>query len=108
MPINDWLDMMPATVTYEAVSTRNDYGKPTAYAAAVSYRARIRYKTRRVVSRVSGEDVVASGSIIVNGVISGIKPEDRITLPNGTTPKIASWDTVMDEDANHHTKIYFI
>ena len=107
MPISEWEDLMPATVTYEAVQTRNDYGKPTVYSTAVTYKARVSYKLRRVISRVNNQDAVSNTQLWVNAVITGLSPDDRITLPDGSTPRILNWDTPQDEDGDHHTKIYF-
>lgn len=109
MPINDWLDFMPFTVIYEAVATRDVYGKPATYATAVSYRARIASKQQRVASRNASsgsEDVVSSTQVWVNGTITGLNVDDRVTLPDSTTPLIISWDSVTDENGSHHTKIY--
>jgi hypothetical protein len=106
MSITDWYSLMPSSVTHEAVLTYDDYGKPATFAAAVTYRARVAYKTRKVTSRVNGEDVISSGSIHVP-VIAGLDVNDRITLPDGTTPIILNWDTVFDESGEHHMKIMF-
>lgn len=107
MPVSDWLDLMPATVTYEAVASRDEYGKPATYSAAVSYRARVSYTTRRVINRANGQDAVSSTTVWLNGNIPSMQPDDRITLPDGSTPKILSWDIPMDETDNHHQKVYF-
>ena len=104
--VSDWLDLMPATVTYEAVLTRDEYGKPATYDTAVDYRARVTYKHQRVPSRATGQDVIASIQVWLNGAISTVKVDDRVTLPDGTTPLIVSWDLVSDETGNHHTKLY--
>lgn len=106
MPIQDWLDLMPATVVYEAAATRNEFGKVVTYAAPVDYRARVTYKHQRVPSRATGQDVIASIQVWLNGVISTINVDDRITLPDGTTPLIISWDMPTDEIGNHHCKLW--
>jgi len=107
MPISDWLDLMCSTVTYEAVASRDDYGKPITYSAPVSYRAFVSNKRSRVVSRVSGTDVMSNGHVILNGIISSISPDDRLTLPDGSTPVLLNWGTANDENGPHHTRIYF-
>lgn len=106
MSISDWLELMPSTITYERATAFDDYGKPSTYATAVSYRARVAYKTRKVTSRVNGEDVVSSGTVHTQ-VISTLNVNDRITLPDGTQPIILNWDTVFDENGLHHMKIAF-
>jgi len=107
MPISDWQDMMPSTVTLEAVSARDDYGKPSSYAAAETYLAHVQYKAMKVTSRVTGADVVASGAVWLNEVVTSLSVDDRLTLPDGSTPPIQSWDIGYDENGPHHTKIYF-
>ena len=104
--VADWLDLMPATVTYEAVATRNEYGKVLTYADSVDYRARVTYKHQRVASRATGQDVIASIQVWLNGVIPTINVDDRVTLPDGTTPLIVSWEMPTDEVGNHHTKLF--
>ncbi len=106
MAISDWLDLMPSTVTHEAVATRDEYGKPATYATAASYRARVSSSHKRINSRVTGQDVTASVQVWLNGIISSINVDDRITLPNGTTPQILSWDVPSDETGEHHMKVY--
>lgn len=106
MPITDWLDMMPFTVTVAAAATYDAYGKPATYATAASYRARVVAKTKVVRSRVSGQDVLTDTQIWINGVLAALDEDARITLPDATTLVPVSWDTFPDEDGDHHTKIY--
>ena len=107
MPIADWLDLCPATVVYQAAATRDAYGKVATYAAAVNYRARVTYSHKRVTSRATGQDVVSSTQVWIIGIIPALNVDDRITLPDGTTPLIVSWDMSTDEVGNHHCKVYF-
>lgn len=106
MPISDFLDMMSATVTLAAVQSRDDYGAPS-FAAAVSYKAHVQYKAMRVTSRVTGHDVLASGAVWLGTLVTVLTVDMKLTLPDGSTPRIQSWDIGMDEVGNHHTKIYF-
>lgn len=106
MPIADFLGLMPDTVTWEAVATRDVYGKPATYANAVSYRARVSYSQKRIPSRATGQDVVASCQVWLNGVLAALNTDDRITLPDGSTPVIVGWDTPTNDKGTHHTKIY--
>lgn len=106
MSLTDWADMMPHTITYEACLAHDDYGKPLTYAAAVSYQARVRYKSQRVSSQTTGQDTVAAGNVWI-AALMGISASDRITLPDGTQPPIISWECVPDETGDHHTNIFF-
>ena len=107
MATTEWLDMMPDTVDYEAVKTRDAYGKVTAYKVKVSYRARVRYHTTRVVSRVDGQDVTSSVQVWIHGILADLDVDDRFTLPDESTPVLLSWDQIPDEHGTHHQKLYF-
>jgi hypothetical protein len=106
MPIADWLELMPDTVTHTAMASRDDYGKPVLASGGTDYRARVVYKTQKVASRVTGEDVIANCQVWINGVISGLTVDDQIELPDGSTPRIESWDIPSDETGQHHMKIF--
>lgn len=102
--INEFLDMLACSVTHEPRISRDEYGAPT-FGAATSYTARIQYKTQMVRAN-SGEDVLASGSIIFGTVLS-VTADDRITLPDGSQPLIISWESPYDEKELVYTKVYF-
>lgn len=103
--ISDWTDMMPHTVTYAAVASRDAYGKPT-YAAARSYQARVIQKQTRIVNRTNGQDAIATGVVWLAG-FPALDIDGRITLPDGSTPVILNWEVIPDEEGDHHTKVYF-
>lgn len=105
MPIADWSDMMPHQITLAAVSSRDQYGKPT-YGTAATYSARVNYKQTRIVNRTNGQDAIATGIVWISGTPT-ITIDDRITLPDGSTPVILNWETLADEDGAHHTKVFF-
>lgn len=104
MPISDFLDLMPDTVTYEAPATYDEYGKVATYATAVSCRARVSTKHQRVAAK-NGQDVISSIQVWLNST-TAINENGRLTLPDGSTPLIVSWDLVRDENGAHHTKVY--
>lgn len=106
MPISDFLDLMPDTVSYQAVSSRDAYGKPT-YGTAVNYRARVSFKTIRTTSMVSGQEVLAAGEMWLAGTLAPPNIDDRFTLSNGKTPKILNFEQFQDTEGIHHTKILF-
>ena len=126
MPISDWAELMPHTITYRRVIARDAYGKAKhagdsvligdvlfgditfdALPDPIEYQARVNYKTKRVASRVSSQDVIASGEVWVNGLIPTINVDDEIVLPDGSTPIIITWEQFADEVGDHHMKIYF-
>jgi hypothetical protein len=101
----DLADLMPATVVIAPTTGRDDFGKPS-YGAGVSYKGRVVYKNIKVASRVTGEDVVASGFIVLSG-LPVLHIDDRVTLEDGTTPLMHAWDQIPDEDGPLYSKIYF-
>ena len=105
MPISDWLDMMPDTVQIKLCIGYNAFGEPILQDSATSYRARVSYKQRRVTSRVSGLEVISSGEVWVNGILSDLTADAEITLPDDSKPIIVNWDISTDEVGTHHTKI---
>lgn len=106
MPVSDWSDLMPSTVSYRSLSGRDEYGNATLN-ASVSYKCRYTQTSRRVTSRVTGDDVISSSVIWLDGVLTNINVDDQFTLPDGAVPQILDWLTVSDEKGPHHTKIYF-
>ena len=38
--------------------------------------------------------------------VTTINVDDRITLPDGTTPLIVAWEMPTDEVGEHHCKLY--
>jgi len=105
MPVSDWADLMPHTVTYAVPSSRDAYGKIT-FATGVTYQARVVYKQTRIVNRMNGQDSIATGQVWLHAAILP-SIDARLTLPDGSTPIILNWETFPDEDGNHHTKVYF-
>ncbi len=105
MPINDFLDMMPRTITHAAVTSRDAYGKPS-YGTPTSYRARVTREIKRVRSQVNGQDAISDTTVWVGGVIPNLVIDDQITLHDGTTPVLISWEAPEDEAGEHHMKLY--
>lgn len=102
--MNDFKGMMPHTVAHAPVSSRDSYGKIT-YGAATSYAARVVYKNKQVRS-ATGEVVMAAGMVWFLGTVS-MSGDDKITLPDGSTPQVISVEKYADDDGDRFTKIYF-
>lgn len=102
--INDWLDMMPHTVTHAAYAGRTAYGAP-AFGSPASYRARVSYEASYI-RKTDGSEVLARGNVILAGT-PAVTPEDQITLPDGSTPQIIAADMHADEHGPHHTSVHF-
>lgn len=104
MAVSEWADMMPDTITVQTVSGRDAYNKPT-FATGTTYNARVVYKNKMVVS-TDGREVIAKGVVYCTAT-SQISTEDKITLPDSTTPQIINSELYPDESGSHHSQIYF-
>jgi hypothetical protein len=102
----EFLDLMTDTVTVNTFSTWDAYGKPSHSTASSSYSARV-VKIHKLVRTPDGTEKLATtlAWIASTGFIS---PNDKITLPDGTSPVILTADAYPDEDGRfHHIKILF-
>lgn len=104
MAASDFLDMMPATITHNPLSSRDEYGAPT-YTSGSDYRARIVTKDT-IVRGHDGAELVSRLQCWIAGTPS-ISPEDQIVLPDGTSPPIFNVEKFTDETGDHHVKVYF-
>jgi hypothetical protein len=105
MAIADFVHMFPDTVTYREYTGFDAHGKPQYSGDAISYTARVVYITRRVTSMISGEEVVSNTSVWVADLES-VSVHGELTLPDGTKPKILSWEKYPDARGFHHVKIF--
>lgn len=103
-------DLFATTITIEQVSSLNDFNVRT-YAAAVTYPARVVNKLSRVVD-FEGRETAAMAVVWIapettnDTLPTDVTPDDRLTLPDGTTPPILGVNTFDDEDGAHHMKIF--
>jgi hypothetical protein len=104
MPVSDWADMMPFTVEHSSLIGRTDHGEPL-YGTPVAYSARVVHKASKV-KAADGSDILVNGYVWLSVYVL-VKEDDRITLPDGSTPAIVMLERQSDEVGHHHTKIYF-
>lgn len=104
MPVSDWFELMPQTVTIAEFAGRDSYGKPM-YGSAIPFRARITYGPVNVRTS-TGNEVVARGVVWLGGT-PVMSPEDQLVFPDGSIPPIVSVDRVEDEFGPHHVKVFF-
>lgn len=102
--VNDWLALMPHTVTHAAAAGRSAYGTP-AYGSPASYRARVSYVSSYI-RKADGSEVLARGKVVLAGTPT-VSPEDQIVLPDGSTPQIIVANIHADEKGPHHTTVFF-
>lgn len=105
MSVSDWDSLLPHTVTLYAFSSYDAYGKPSHSSTGTEYSGRVVYKTARVISRTTGQDVLSTVQVWISGTPS-LNVDDKLVLPDGTFPKIENWDLFPDEDGSHHVKVF--
>jgi hypothetical protein len=99
-------EMMPDSITFNAGSAIDKYGKRTYGGTVTSVRARIVYDTK-LMKDSEGQDIVTAGKAYLYGAYPYFTLGDKITLPNSTSPVIVGIETKKDTGGNHHTVIYF-
>lgn len=102
----DFLELMPDTVTITQRSGSNAYGEHT-FSGATTHRARI-VKKIEMLRTIRGEEKVSDTVVWVagNGTFPNVEPDDKVTLPDGTTRPVLQIHTFGDDDGNHHVKVY--
>lgn len=101
--VADWADLTASSVTHAAAVSQGRYGSYE-YGAGTSYAARISTRPRRL-RRGDGQEVQLSAVVWLESSVN-VKVEDRLTMPDGTTPPIVAVERVFDEVGAHHTKLY--
>lgn len=104
---DQFLEMMPDTIIFNASTAMDKYGKKTFGGSNVSVRGRVQYETD-LIKDDYGQDIVAMGKVYLYGNYSTITLTHKMTLPNGTSPVIVKVDNKSDTGATaHHTVVYF-
>lgn len=101
-----FLEMMPDTITFNAGSAIDKYGKRTYGGTETTASGRVIYETR-LMKNLEGQDIVSTGRVVLYGAYPSLTLADKITLPNGTSPVIVSLETKKDTGGNHHTVVHF-
>lgn len=98
-------DMMPSTVTVNAVSTTDSYGVRTFSATGTSIQCRIQ-KSRKLIISADGKEIVEEGRIYAYGVAT-VTVDDKLTLPDATIVPILAVETRNDDNGTYVTVISF-
>ncbi len=89
------LEYMDELVTVAKFSNKNAHGDRTYSTSTTRHQCRQEIRQHLIVN-TQGQEVVARSTLFLgassSGVIAGLTPDDRITLPDGTTPPILSVD----------------
>lgn len=100
------LDLMPHTITVQALSSFDSYGDPSYSTAVTSYRALVEEKPTKAINQY-GEEVLASHIAYVAST-ARIDLTSLVTLPDGTAPDLISSGVFADEDGTaHHVVLHF-
>ena len=102
-----YLDLMPDSVviTSRAASTAPTFdGTPVWSTSASTFRARVTPQRRTQVDFTDGT-VVQQTHVCWVASTGTISPQDRITLPDGSTPRIIGVTAPADEDGTHHHRL---
>jgi len=100
---------MDQTITVHATAGYNSRGDASWSTTAVTYEARVEAKTR-LLKGALGRDQLATTTVYVGlsstGAVPSIGQQDRVTLPDGTTPTLVRVDTLRDRTGVHHQVLY--
>jgi hypothetical protein len=103
----NFLEMMPDTITFNATTATDKYGKKTFGGANVSVRCRL-IDDIVLIKNAEGQDIVAVGRAILAGNYLTLTLGHKLTLPDGRTPVIVKIDSKNDTSATtHHTVVYY-
>ena len=106
MGVTQFRDFFAHTVTLEAWTGQDAYGKAT-YGAAVTYPARVEMKSR-LIAGSAGTQLAARGRVFL-GTATVPNDKDRLTLPASfvpTQPPILDVYPETDETGIHHIVLY--
>lgn len=93
--LGELAELMPSDVVLYPFVSRDFHDKPS-YGPAIALKARIVYQTRRVVSQATGENVISTGMVVLNG-LPGATTQDKLVLPGGREAKILDVMVITDE-----------
>jgi hypothetical protein len=97
------LGLMPATIQWYPKTGFDQYSKRTFSATATVIPGRL--GSARGVGKSTGSQVDTVTATFWCGGVYAIAAQDRIVLPDGTSPDIVKVETVHDENGPHHTKL---
>lgn len=97
-----FLSLMNSTVTISTRTSHNAYGEPT-YGSGTGYRARIMAKDG--FARTATGETIEFHTVVWVATTKAFGTDDRLALPDGTTPQVVSVERPFDEDGSqHHAK----
>jgi len=107
MPASDWSDLCTSVIFWEALASRDQYGKPT-YAAPVTFVGRRVYKIDRVPGGAAnqGADRLSSSTIWILGT-PAVGYEDHVYCQGDAAPfpPVLNFQMFPDENGPLFTKV---
>ncbi len=100
----DFLKLAPQTVTIAPLSTTTLYGAPS-YGTAVSYSASVQRRAQ-LVAGPDGREVTSRTQVFVMSSSASVSEQDRLTLGDGTTPRIIAVETWADDQGQHSVTVH--
>jgi hypothetical protein len=98
-------DLMVQSITIAAVSSKDAYGKRTWGSPSTINQCRVQSGDHKVLDSL-GQEKVANGRVYVPGAPT-LTLNDKITLPDGSTPPILAISRLSDERGSHHSIIHY-
>lgn len=97
--------LMVQSITIAAVATKDAYGKRTWGSASTINQCRVQTGDHKVLDS-TGQEKVANGRVYVPGAPT-LTLNDKMTLPDGSSPPILAINRFGDENGSHHTVIHY-
>ena len=100
----DFLSMAEGTVTWAPLSTVSSYASPVYSTETRNWPAHVE-PGQRIVVGPEGKEEVAQAVVFVLSSSAAIETADRLTLPDGTQPRLLRVDVLNDEEGQHHLEV---
>lgn len=99
---SDFIPLLRDPVQVERLIGRDRYTQPL-YSPAQEYNGWVEINNRAV-RTLDGVTVVAYADIVVD-TVDPISTQDRVTLPDGRTPRVLQATLIKDERGPHHVEL---
>lgn len=104
---SDFLELMNDTVVVSHRSAHSNYGVQTFSTLSSTYRARVVEAVGEHRDALGQNVKVTAIAWIASTGDNTIRDDDKVTLPNGTSPPILRISAYPDEVGLHHYKVLF-
>jgi hypothetical protein len=98
-------DLMVESITIANVSTIDSYAKHSYASPTTVTKCRVQTGAHKVTDQ-DGQEIVATGKVYIASSPT-VTPASKITLPDGSVPRVLTVDRFTDERGSHHTCIHY-